>query len=141
VAFVFASCLQSAFGEPYVHQIIPIQIQTNVTVKIKSLSGNGDHCVGIRCSSEIWNVLTNGAESITANLKSSDKKETRIGGIIPGYKGSTCDSITNVHYLFVIGGERHANAVVEITFPNLPKKSTRAEIVVTMTPADTDSPF
>jgi hypothetical protein len=42
----------------------------------------------------------------------------------------------DVHYLFDVVGEYHANALVEVTFPNALREITPAEIIVSKTPAD-----
>jgi hypothetical protein len=134
---IVSSCAPQPSSERFVRQKIPIEIQSGkpVTVEIHSLSGNGENDVGIRCSPDVWNALTNGTKSITVRLKSSDKKGTQIGGISPG--SGRRWPIESFHYLFYIGGEYHAKASVEITFPNAPAEATRAEIIVDKTPADT----
>jgi len=124
----------------FVHQKIPIDIQSGkpVTIEISSLSGNGVNDVGIQCAPEVWNALTNGKKTVEVQLKSSDKPKTEIGGIDPASSGTAfLGYITNVHYLFYISGEYHAKASVEITFPNAPPGTTHTEIIVCKTPADT----
>lgn len=137
LACLFSSCASQSPDEQFVHQKIPIEIQNGkvVTIEIHALSGNGENDVGIRCSPDVWNALTNGTKSITVRLKSSDKKGTQIGGVSPG--SGRRWPIESFHYLFYIGGEYHAKASVEITFPNAPAEATRAEIIVDNTPADT----
>jgi hypothetical protein len=130
-------------GEEYIHQKIPIEIERGkaITVEIR-LSGSAANDVGIRCSPETWQTLTNSANGIAVALKSSTKTGTQIygadvkfgGGYFLGY-------VTNVHYLFEISGKRHAKASVEITFPTAPPGVTHAEIIVGKTPEDTEAPF
>ena len=121
-------------------QKIPVELQGRkpLTVEISSLSGNGGNDIGILCSPETWNSLTNGSGSLVVRLMSSNRAHTEIGGIdlrseATGFLGY----IPNVHYLFWIMGETHAKATVEITFPNGPEKSTSADIIVGKTPIDT----
>lgn len=140
LACIFSSCASQLSGERFVSQKIPIEIQSGkaVTIEIHALSGNGPNDVGIRCSPEVWNALTNSTKTITVRLISSDKKSARIYGVHPG--GTAAGFlylIPDVHYLFEIDGEYHAKASVEITFPNAPTEPTRAEIIVCKTPADT----
>jgi len=124
----------------YVRQTIPVEIQSGkpVTIEISSLSGNGVNDVGIRCSPEAWNTVTNGTKAIEVRLKSSTRPNTQIGGIDPASSGTAfLGYISNVHYLFYISGEYRAKAAVEITFPNAPEGTTHAEIIVCKTPTDT----
>jgi len=134
-----SSCVSQSPGERFVRQKIPIKIESGKSVTVKIiLSGNGPNDVGIRCSPEVWNALTNGTKTITAQLKSSNIKGAEIYGTHPG--GSAAGFlylISDVHYLFEIYGAYHAKASVEITFPNTPTELTRAEIIVCKTPADT----
>jgi hypothetical protein len=139
-AFIIASGLSSCERQPpevqYVRQKIPIEIQSGKPVTIEIiLSGYGENQVGIRCSPEIWNVLAKEPKAIEVKLKSSDKPNTKIGGISPG-SGKRWP-IESFHYLFYIYGEYNAKASVEITFPNAPPGKTRAEIIVDKTPIDT----
>jgi hypothetical protein len=136
---VFASCASMTPDEQYVRQKIPIEIQSGkaVTVEIH-LSYSGVNDVGIRCSPEVWNALTNGTQAITVRLKSSNKKGTDIYGVHPGGGGAGfLHLISDVHYLFEIYGGNYAKASVEITFPNTPPGVTHAEIIVGKTPEDT----
>jgi len=96
------------------------------------------NCVGIRCSPEVWNTLTNGTKAIAVRLKSSNKPRTEIGGVDP-HSSSTgfLEHLPNVHYLFWINGEPRAKASVEIIFPNALDGTRRAEIIVGKTPIDT----
>ena len=140
LACIISSCASQTPGERLVRQKTPIEIQSGktTTVEIHALSGNGPNDVGIRCSPEVWNALTNGTKNITVQLKSSNKNGTKIYGVHPG--GTAAGFlylIPDVHYLFEIGGVYHAKASVEITFPNVPAEATRAEIIVCKTPADT----
>jgi hypothetical protein len=137
LACIVSSCASQPPGERFVRQKIPVEIQSGkpVTIEIRSLSGNGENHVGIRCSPEVWNTLTNSTKSLTVRLISSNKKGTNIGGISPG--SGRRWPIESFHYLFYISGEYHAKASVEITFPNAPAGVTRAEIIVCKTPADT----
>ena len=128
--------------EQFVRQKIPVEIQTGrtVTVEIKSLSGNGNNDIAILCSPELWNSLTNGTKNITVRLKNSSSSDTSIEAVDPGHGGIFLGYLTNVYYLFKIGGPRHAKATVEITFPNGPDKPTPAEIIVGKTVIDTKFP-
>ena len=121
-------------------QKIPVEVQRGkpVTIDIHSLSGNGVNDVGIQCSSEVWDALTNSADSITVRLKSSNSLDTTIGGVDPRSGGTAfLGRISNVHYLFYIGGRYGAKASVEIMFPNAPSGITHAEIIIGKTPSDT----
>ena len=137
---IVSSCASQPPGEGYVRQKIPIEIQSGkpVTIEISSLSGNGENDVGIRCSPEVWNALTNGTETITVRLKSSNKKGTEIYGVYPSRGPSGfLYLIKDVHHLFTIRGQYRATALAEITFPNTPAGITHAEIIVCKTPSDT----
>jgi hypothetical protein len=136
---VFLSCKPQSPEEQFTRQKIPIEIQRGkpVTIEIPSLSGNGANDIGIQCSPELWNAITNGDQSITVRLKSSNRNDTEISSFDPRYSPAFLGHIPNVHYLFNIAGEYHANAVVEITFQNGPIEATQAEIIVGKTPADT----
>jgi len=142
VVFVFLLiCTSCTRREPYVHQRIPIEIQQSsqvVTIEIRSLYG-GVQDVGIQCSPEVWNTLTNNAKNnIAVQLKSSDQKDTQIYTNSLGLKGTFCDRVTNVHYLFGIAGEHNAKASVEITFPNAPREGVSADIIVCNTAGEMD---
>jgi len=140
LAFVITSCITQPPGEGYVREKIPVEIESGKPVKIEisSLSGNGVNDIGIQCSPEVWNELTNGTKAITIRLKSSNKADTNIGGVDPGSGGTSfLGYIQNVHYLFYIGGRYRAKASVEITFANAPAGVTPAVIIVCKTPADT----
>jgi hypothetical protein len=83
---ILSSCAPQTPEEQFVRQKIPVEIQSGklVTIEIHHLSGNGWNDIGIRCSPEVWNALTNGANNITVQLKSSNKKTTEINGVNPG---------------------------------------------------------
>jgi hypothetical protein len=137
---IFSSCASQTPEEHFVRQKIPIEIQGGkiVTIEIHHLSGNGWNDIGIRCSPEAWNALTNGTKSFMVQLKSSNKKTTKIDGVNPGSGDPYfLGYVPNVHYLFLVGGEYHANATVEIAFPNAPAKIIHADIIIGKTPADT----
>ena len=137
---ILSSCGTMSPEQQFVRQKIPVEIQRGkpITIEIASLSGNGVNDVGIRCSTEVWNTLTNGSKAVEVRLKSSDRPKAEIGGLDPTSGGTAfLGYITNVHYLFYISGERHTKASVEITFTNAPAGITPAEIVVCETPADT----
>jgi hypothetical protein len=137
LACVSTSCASQPPGEQYVRQKISIEVQSGkpITVEIR-VSGNGPNDIGIRCSPEVWNTLTNGTKVIAVRLKSSDKEGVKIGGIDPGSGGTAfLGYMPNVHYLFYIHGS-HTKASVEITFPNAPSGVTPAEIIVCKTPVD-----
>ena len=126
--------------QQFVRQKIPVEIQKGkpFTIEIHSLSGNGVNDVGIRCSSDVWNTLTNGTKAVEVRLKSSNDPSTQIGGVDPASSGTAfLGYIPNVHYLFYISGQYRAKASVEITFLNAPEGTTTAEIIVCKTPADT----
>jgi hypothetical protein len=140
LACIVSSCAAQPPGEEFVHQKIPIEIQSGKTVTVEiHLSYNGPDDVGIRCPPEVWNALTNGTRGITARLKSSDDKNTKIYGVNPGGAGGYfLNRIPNVYYLFEIHGGNKAKASVEITFPNAPAGITHAEIIVGKTPEETE---
>jgi hypothetical protein len=134
----FSACRMTP-EEQFVRQSIPVQIQNGrtLTFEIKSLSGNGSNDVGIRCSPEVWKMLTNSTKEISVRLKASSKPDTRFDWVKPDQGGAFFGHLTNVHYIFMIGGRHRCKATMEITFPNGPEKATRAEIIIGQTPADT----
>lgn len=118
----------------------PVEINKEkpLIIEIHSLSGNGVNDVGIRCTPEVWNILTNGQSGLGVRLKSSDKRGTKIGGVdLHGHGTGFLEYLTNVHYLFYIQGEHRAKASVEIIFPNTPDTTTPVEIILGKTPIDT----
>jgi hypothetical protein len=123
--------------EQYIRETIPIEIQLGVPVIIKlgSLSGNGWNEVGIRCSPEIWEAISAGPGNFSVRLISSDKDGTSISNALPGGHGLW--PVDAFYYLFSIGGHYHATSVVEMVFRNAPAGTTKAEIIVLKTPADT----
>ena len=133
VACIFASCASQPSGDRFVLQRIPIEIQSGKSVEVQMRTTGGNE-VGIRCSPEAWNTLTNSAESVTVQLISSNKKGTFIHGIGPG-SGKKWP-IESFYYLFQIHGECGAKALVEITFRNAPPGVTHAELIVCKHPAD-----
>lgn len=143
IFFALTSCGRITPDEQFIRQKIPVQIQNGrtLTIEITSLSGNGWNDIGIRCSPTFWNVLTNSTTNITARVTNSSKPDTSIGEVTPDHGGAFFYCLTNVHYLFGVGGRRHSKATVEITFPNGPANPTPAEIIVGYTPADTCAPF
>ena len=96
----------------------------------------GEHMVGIHCSSQTWNTLTNSPQKLAAQIKVSDKKDAHIYAIDLGWKGTLCDQLPDTHYLFAISAI--GKAVVEITFPQLPSDDSNAEIIVCKTPEQTE---
>jgi hypothetical protein len=139
-AVTVLSCGPQPPDVQYVRQRIPVQVQKGktLTIDIHSLSGNGVNDIGIRCSTELWNVLTNGTSRIMVRLKTSDKPDTEIAGVDPSSGGTAFFGyITNLHYLFYIQGRYRSKATVEVVFPSGPEKSVGAEIIVGKTPADT----
>jgi hypothetical protein len=137
---VHLSCSTYTPDEQFIREKIPIKIQGGkpITFEIHSLSGNGENCVGIRCSPQEWYALTNVAKAVTVRLKSSSKKNTQIGNISPGSEvNGFLYLIKNTHYLFAISGEHRAKATVEIIFPYMQAEFTNAEIIVCKTPIDT----
>jgi hypothetical protein len=140
LAWICTSCASHRPEEDFVRQIIPIQIRqgTPVMVEIHCLGANGVNNVGIRGAAGLWQVLTNGTRSVEVRLASSNKEATEVGGLYPGTEGAAfVDSSTNVHYLFYVAGRLHANAWVQITFPDAPPGVTPAEIVVCNVPPAT----
>jgi hypothetical protein len=141
LACILLSCASGPRSGPFfVRQRIPVEIARGkaITFDVNSLSGNGPNDVGIRCSPEIWNVLTNGTIATSVQLKSSNKSGVQIYGVdAAGTPAGFLYRIPDVHYLFEIVGPRRAKASIEITFPNAPAQPTRAEIIVCKTPADT----
>lgn len=134
--FVLPSCGPEPSDMQFVRQKIPVEIESGKPLAVEvRLSGNGDNEVGIRCSPQVWNVLTNGAQKIAIRLVSSTVRGTQIGGISPGSDGRW--PIDSFHYLFYIYGEDHAKATVKIAFPYPSTETFRAEIIVCKTPADT----
>jgi hypothetical protein len=121
-----------------VRQKIPTEIQSEKTVGIHiSVSALND--VGIRCSPEVWDALTNGTKNIVVRLVSSNKEGTVIGGVGIGSNGTTgfCGRyIPDCHYLFYIQGDYRAKALVEITFPSAPPGITHADIIVCKSTSD-----
>lgn len=108
-----------------------------MTVELRSLSGNGWNDVTVRCSPETWNSLTNSTNKIAVRLKNFSGPDTSTYGVDPGHAATFLKYLTNVYYLFKIGGAHHSRATVEITFPNGPEKPVPAEINAGVTPADT----
>jgi hypothetical protein len=137
MACVLSSCMAQTPDVQFVRQKIPIEIQSGrpVAVKIGSLSGNGWNEVGIRCSADVWKTLMDGKGNVTVRLTYSSKEGTKIINVSPG--GHKLWPVDSFYYLFSIGGEYRADAMVEITFPNAPAGVTHAEIIVFKTPADT----
>ncbi len=130
---IFTSCASQRPGERFVLQRIPIEIQPGKSVEVH-MRTTGANQVGIRCSPDVWNTLTNSSESITVQLISSNKKGTRIGGVSPGAGRQW--PIESFYYLFNISGAYRAKASVEITFRNAAPGVTHAEIIVCKDPAD-----
>jgi hypothetical protein len=119
---------------------IPVEIQSGspLTVEIQSLSGNNWNDVGLRCSPEVWNALTNGTKRFSVRLKWSSKPDTEIGGLGLGFGfAHFLGYLPDAHYLFRIYGRYGAKALVEITFPDTPPGVTHAEILLGNTPVDT----
>jgi hypothetical protein len=86
--------------------------------------------VGICCSPDVWQRLTNSPISIHVLLESADSSETRIWGV--GGDQEDGNGIADFHYLFMIRGS--GNAVVRIIFPNEPPAAEHAKIVVKRSP-------
>jgi hypothetical protein len=132
-----SGCMAGSDDARYIRQQSPIEIQDGkpVAVYIRSLSGNGWNEVGIRCSQDVWKTLREGNDKLTVRLLSSSRGGTKIINASPDdHKLWPVDSF---HYLFSIGGEYRANALVEMTFPRLPAGVTKAEMIVLKTPSDT----
>src|SRR5947209_8195022 len=85
----FAACHRMSPEEQFVRQKIPVEIQNGrtVTVEIPSLSGNGNNDVGIRCSPQLWNLLTNSTKELAVQLKDSSKPDTSIDAVKLGGGG------------------------------------------------------
>ncbi|SRR6266511_1194285 len=133
---VLSSCITRKPGDPwFIVQKVPIEIQRDKPINIQLFTRGEVNDVGLRCSPEVWNALTNGTKSITVRLISSTKTATKIGGVDPGSSGRRgFGYIPSTHYLFYIGGKYHGRASVEITFPNAPTGVTRAEVIVAREP-------
>lgn len=136
---MISSCASGPPGEAsLVRQRIPIEIHAGkpVTIEIRARSPGGKSEVGIRCSPEAWNALTNATRSITVELVSSNDEGAQIRSIPPGYTAQCpIESFYDLFYLYGMSGLR-PRAVVQITFPNAPPVGTRAEILVCRTSAD-----
>src|SRR5215468_11637313 len=80
----FPACRKTP-EEQFVRQSIPVQIQNGrtLTFEIKSLSGNGANDVGIRCSPELWKMLTNSTKEISVRLQASSEPDTRFDWVKP----------------------------------------------------------
>lgn len=148
VVMMCPSCGPMTPDEQFVRQKIPIEIQSGkpVTIKIRSLSGNGWNEVGIRCVPDVWRTLLDDKSNIAVHLTYSNKGGTEISKVSPGDLGITWGGggqtailwpPESYHYLFSIGGRYRASASVEITFNRAPQGSTQAEIIVLKTPSDT----
>lgn len=122
----------------FVRQRIPIEIQSGkpVTIQIRVRSPGGQSEVGIRCSPEVWNALTNAPTGIIVQLLSSNAKRARIDRIPPGY--GPYNPIKSFYDLFYLNGmyRLFPRATVQITFPNVPPGVTPAEILVCRMPTD-----
>jgi hypothetical protein len=125
-------------GESFVHQKVPIEIQGNEILTVEMHRLVGSHPVGIRCSPEVWNELKNCQKSIVVRLKSADKQPAETFGFEPGLTGTTCDQVAHCHYFFMVSAI--GNIVVEISFPKMPLEAP-AEMIICMTPEETERPF
>jgi hypothetical protein len=136
LALIFCSC---ASGPPteafYVRQRIPIEIEngkpSNVDLRIRSPGGRSE--VGIQCSPEVWNALTNGTGGITVQLLSSNKG-VQVITVPPGFQGQC--PVHSLHVLCYLHGN-HVRASLQITFPNTPAGYTRADVIVCKMASDT----
>lgn len=121
------------------HQRIPIEVKGDKVVTLQMHGLVGSHMVGIICSTEVWNELTNYQTRITVRLKSSDKQPAKVFGFELGGRYTTlCDQLANCHYFFAVSAI--GNAIVEISFPKMPIDAP-AEIIVCKTPEETESPY
>jgi len=120
-----------------VFQKVPVEIQGNTVLSMKIKHLAGEHMVGIRCSLETWNKLTNYQNEISVQIKSADNPPAQVFAIEPGRQGTTCDS-ANCHYFFAISAK--GDVVLEISFRQMPIKAS-AEIIVCKTPEQTESPW
>lgn len=138
MCILLSSCASQPPGEQFARQKIPVQIQSGKPVTINiHVTGSGVNDVGIRCSPEVWNALTNGPTPISVRLKSSNKEGVVISEVHPGSSGTSfLGYMPNVHYLFYIHGA-HTGASVEIAFPNVPSEATSAEMIVCVSPNET----
>src|ERR1700722_3978892 len=127
MAGLLSWCSACSAAERYVRQSIPIELRSGkpVIVKIRSLSGNGWNEVGIRCSESAWRMLAGDKDNVVVQLKRSNKNGTKIANATPD--DHKLWPVESFHYLFLIGGEYRADAIVEITFKNAPTESIRAE--------------
>jgi hypothetical protein len=136
---VVSSCASRAAGESsFIREAIPIEIQHGkpVTIEIHTRSPGGKSEVGIRCSPEVWNTLTNGTEAISIELVSSNKKNVQVFKIHSGYDAACpVKSFYDLCYLYGMN-HQFPKATVRIHFPNAPAGITRAEILVCRTSAD-----
>src|SRR5437879_5165517 len=124
-----ASCSSLPPGENLIRQKIPIEIQSGkpITIVICKSSSGGASEVGIRCSPEVWNVLTNSTQRISIQLVSSRWKGVTIDRSSLGYEPAS--PIQSFHDLFYLRGnyQLFSRATVQITFPNAPPGITHAE--------------
>lgn len=138
LASMISSCSSLPPGESLIRQKIPIEIQSGkpVTIIIHKSSPGGASEVGVRCSPEVWSILTNTTQSISIDLISSRWKKVRIERCSLG--NDPLGPITGFHDLFYLRGNYgpFTRATVQITFPNAPPGVTRAEILVCGTPWD-----
>jgi len=96
VALVLSSCGRRLSNEQGIHQVIPITLQKTFTFEIRAL--HGEACpVGIRCSSDVWHILTNTPGNIHVHLISADEPWTKIWDV--GGNRNFDGSVINFHYL------------------------------------------
>ena len=130
------SCV-SRIGQPFVHQRIPIEVQGDKVVVLEMHGLAGSHMVGIRCSPELWDELTNCQKGITVRLKSADTQPAEVFAIEPGRARTTCDQVASCRYFFAVSAT--GNVVVEISFPKMTIVGP-AEIIICKTPEQTELP-
>lgn len=135
--FLCISC-GSRNEEPFVYQKFPIDIESDKVVQLNLKKLVGDHPIGIRCSSSVWQELVNNQKQIAVQIKSINGSTAKVSAVEPGLMHTTCDSVQNCHYLFTAGSL--GDCVLDISFPKLPASS-KAEIIVCETPEQTENPF
>ena len=92
--------------------------------------------MGIRCSPEVWDSLTNSTHDITIQLISSRWNHVEIAKATPG--NVPLSPVKSYHDLFFVLGnyQLFTRVTVQISFPTAPAGVTHAEILVCSTPSD-----
>ena len=139
LTYVCASCASRPLSEnSFILERIPIEIQRGkpVIFTIRARSPGGLSEVGVRCSLDVWNTLTNGPGYVNVKLLSSNTQLAEVTGIPPGY--GAFSPVSSFHDLFWMKGlyRLFPRATVQITFPNAPSGVTHAEVFVCRMPTD-----